>query len=107
VAPIVPSVEAWVKPPSELNAIAPWKSFPNAFAERIANRAISAPVAITAPSIPMSWLRLTLLISPPMPTDWIAPSSGSSGQIMNLTLSQKLEGAVTKPLFFALAMTPA
>jgi hypothetical protein len=55
--------------------------------DRTANSAISRPVPITAPSIPTNWDVRTFLISPPMPIDWIAPSSGSSGQTRNLNVS--------------------
>ena len=67
--------------------------------------AITTPVATTAPSIPSSCDRRTFLISPPMPTDCTAPSSGSSGQTMNFQLSLRLVLAATYPCFSAVAMT--
>ena len=70
-------------PEIELKPIAPWNSYPNALAARPSNRAISSPVAATAPSMPNSWERRTRLTSPPSPIDCTAPSRGSSGKKRN------------------------
>src|SRR5690348_6164526 len=95
----------WPDPVSQLKATAPWNACPKSLSARTANRAMTKPVATTAPSMPNSWDRRTFFTSPPMPTDWTAPSSGSSGQMRNFALSLKLVGAVAKPPLVAELIT--
>ena len=66
---------------------------------------MSSPETITAPSIPNSWERWIFLTSPPIPIDWTAPSSGSSGQTMNFRLWEKLKSVTTYPPDLALSIT--
>ena len=58
---------------------------------------MSSPEKITAPSIPNSWERWIFLTSPPIPIDWTAPSSGSSGQTMNFSALGEAEASRDVP----------